>query len=52
MSKEELLSIDIKNLRRLKNRLRRDLSESNTESLNESILDYISDIDDAIHFHL
>ncbi|CAG7580523.1 MAG: hypothetical protein SLAVMIC_00458 [uncultured marine phage] len=49
MSKEELVNIDTKNLKRLKKRLMKDLSVTEDQKLNESILDYISDIDNAIH---
>ena len=48
MSKEELMKIDTKNLRRLKSRLRKDLNHSQDQTVNEYILDYISEVDDAI----
>lgn len=48
MRKDELLLIDIKNLNRLKNRIKMDISKSDDESLNESKLEYLSLIKNVI----
>lgn len=48
MRKDELLLIDVKNLQRLKNRLKIDISKSNDELLNESKSEYLSFIKNVI----
>jgi hypothetical protein len=48
MNKEELIKIDMENLKRLKSRLRKDISISDDEELNESNTDYLSLLNDVI----